>query len=78
MDGNDKEAHEEQLNSWLKDRLPAQVRENREVFAVWKMTVLAIAYNRSYLDENLHPNSILHSTSLWGEDILFEDRVVVR
>ena len=78
MEVNDKEAHEEQLGSWLKDRLPEQARDNRQIFAVWKMVVASIAYNRSYLKENLHPDSILRSTALWGEDILFEDRVTVK
>ena len=42
------------------------------------MAVAAIAYNRDYLEEHVHPESMLRSSSLWNDDIPFEDKVVVK
>ena len=73
-----KEAHEDHLHSWLRDRLPEQAKQNLKIFAVHKMAVAAIAYHRTYLDEHLHPDSILRSSSIWSNDIPFDDKVVVK
>ena len=42
------------------------------------MVVAAIVYHRGYLARHLHADSILRSSLLWNEDILFEDKVVVK
>ena len=42
------------------------------------MAVAAIAYYRNYIGDHLHPESMLRSSSLWSEDILHEEKVVVR
>ena len=42
------------------------------------MTVAAIAYYRDYLGDHLHPESMLRSSSIWNDEILFEEKVVVR
>ena len=42
------------------------------------MCVALIAYHRKYLEEHLHPDSVLRSSSLWNDDIPFDGKVVVK
>lgn len=73
-----KEANEEHLHRWLRDRLPDQAKTNHKIFLVHKMCVASIAYHREYLNKHLHPDSVLRSSSLWNDDIPFDDKVVVK
>ena len=45
-------------------------------FLQYRRLWVLITHHRKYLEVYLHPNSILQSTSLLGEDILFKDKVV--
>ena len=75
---NAKEACEHTLHRFLKDRLPSTAKNNLKIFALHKMAVAQIAYHREYLDQNLHHDNILRSSSLWNDDIPFEDKIVVK
>jgi hypothetical protein len=78
-DGRDaKEACEHRLHRYLRDLLPDQAKDNLKIFAVHKMVVAVVVYHRDYLAEHLHADSILRSSSLWNEEIPFEDKVVVK
>ena len=68
----------DRLHSWLRDRLPDKAKTNLKIFAVHKMAVAAIAYHRKYLAEHLHPDSILRSSSIWNDDILFNNKVIIK
>ena len=54
-----KEAFEDCLDSWLRDHLPEEAKDNLKVFAVYKMSMALIVYHREYLEEHIHPHSIL-------------------
>ena len=72
------EAYEDRIHSWLRDCLLDQAKTNLKIFAVHKMAVAAIAYHRKYLTKHLHPNSILRSSSIWNDEILFGDKVTIK
>ena len=74
----DRESMKEELKLWLLSRLPEQAKTNERIFAVHALTVAAIAYHRQYLDDHLHPDSTLRHSAIWNDDILFEDKVVVK
>ena len=73
-----KEDCKHRLHSYLKERLPSNARNNLKIFAVHKLVVAQIAYHREYLENNLHHENILRSSSYWNDDIPFEDKVVVK
>ena len=47
-------------------------------YAVHALTMAVIAYHRDYLDDHVHPNNILRHSSVWNDDILFQDKVVIK
>ena len=73
-----KEALEDRLDSWLRDHLPKEAKDNLKVFAVYKMSMASIMHHREYLEEHLHPNSILRYSVFWTDDIPFPEKVVVK
>ena len=42
------------IDTWIKDRMPEEARENDKVFIVFKMCISAVVYHRQYLDDHLH------------------------
>ena len=81
-DSEANEAYEDRFHSWLRDRLrdrlPDQAKTNLKMFAVHKMAVAVIVYHCKYLDDHLHPNSIVTSSSIWNDKILFDDKVTIK
>ena len=72
------ESQKAKLKVWLKDRLPEEAKDNERVYAVHKMAVAAIAFRRNYLDNHLHPESTLRSSTIWNDDVPYHDKVVVK
>ena len=63
-DPDAKEACERTLHRFLKDRLPSTAKNNLIFFVLHKMAIAQIAYHRRFLEQNLHHDNILRSSSL--------------
>ena len=73
-----KEAFEDRLDSLLRDHLPEKAKDNLKVLAVYKMLMASIVHHREYLEEHLHPHSILRYSLFWTDVIPFPEKVVVK
>ena len=58
----DQERYRRRLDDWIKDRMPMDARSNEKVFAVFKMCVASIEYNRDFLMTNLHRDSNIRAS----------------
>ena len=72
------ESQKAELKVWLIGRLPEEAKNNERIYAVHKMAVAAIAFHRDYLQDHLHPESPLRSSSIWNDAVPFQDKVVVK
>ena len=66
------------LHSWLRDHLPEEAKDNLKVLAVYKMMMASVVHHRKYLEEHLHPDSILRCSPFWTDDMPFPEKVVVK
>ena len=73
-----KEAFEDRLNSWIQDHLPEEAKNNLKVFAVYNLLMVSIVHSREYLEEHLHPDSILGYSPFWTDDTPLPEKVVVK
>ena len=76
----DKSRMEHRLHSWLREMMPDGSQDNRKVFSLYKICVASIVYHDSYLQEKVHPDSMLRTFELWtnSEDIPFKEFVIIR
>ena len=73
-----KETFEDRLHSWLRDHLLEEAKDNLKVCVVYTTLMAFIVHHREYLEEHLHPDSILRYSPFWTDDIPFPEKVVVK
>ena len=74
-----KAAFEKRLQTFLRESLPAQARDNLKIYAVYKIALVAIANYRDCLAEHFYVNSISRTTPLCNIGIpAVENKVVVK
>ena len=58
----EQETNKRGVDNWIKDRMPDEAKKNDKVFALFKMCIATIEYNREFLMKNLHSNSSIRTS----------------
>lgn len=66
------------LNHWIKARMPSAGAANDNVFALFKSCLAQLIYHRTWLDETLHHDSVLHLSPFWSEVVPHSEHVTTR
>ena len=67
--------NETALDDWIKARTPTEVQYNENAFSVFKRCLAAVVYHRKYLDDNVHPESVIRRSIFISDPFPFPNFV---
>ena len=62
MESSQKDISEREVHTWIKDPMPDLAKANEDVFGLFKMCIALLCLHQSFLEEELHRNSMVRSS----------------